>query len=41
MRKYVAELRVELFAKEAFVHRTHRPGDTMGIGGTRGRFEFR
>ena len=29
LRQYVARLRAELFAKEAFVHRTHRPGHTM------------
>ncbi len=29
LRKYVASLRGELFSKEAFVHRTHRPGHTM------------
>jgi transposase len=29
VRGYVAGLRRELFAREAFVHRTHRPGDTM------------
>jgi len=29
LRKYVAGLRDELFVKEAFVHRTHRPGHTM------------
>jgi transposase len=28
LRKYVASLRGELFKKEAFVHRTHRPGHT-------------
>ncbi len=28
VRKYVAKLRSRLFAPEAFVHRTHRPGDT-------------
>jgi transposase len=28
LRKYVASLRGELFKKEAFVHRTHRPGQT-------------
>jgi transposase len=29
LRSYVASVRGELFAKEAFVHRTHRPGRTM------------
>jgi transposase len=29
VREYVAGLRQELFAPEAFVHRTHRPGDTV------------
>lgn len=29
VRGYVAALRAELFPREAFVHRTHRPGDTM------------
>ena len=29
LREYVARLRSELFTKEAFVHRTHRPGHTM------------
>ena len=29
LRKYVASLRGELFRREAFVHRTHRPGHTM------------
>jgi len=29
VRQYVAGVRRELFAREAFVHRTHRPGDTM------------
>jgi transposase len=29
LRRYVAEVRGELQPKEAFVHRTHRPGDTM------------
>lgn len=29
VREYVALVRGELFGKEAFVHRTHRPGDTM------------
>lgn len=28
LRKYVASIRGELFKKEAFVHRTHRPGQT-------------
>lgn len=28
LRKYVASVRVELFRKEAFVHRTHQPGHT-------------
>ena len=31
LRKYVASLRSELFPREAFVHRTHRPGHTMEI----------
>lgn len=31
VREYVARLRRELFAREAFVHRTHAPGDTMEI----------
>lgn len=31
LRRYVARIRAELFAKEAFVHRTHRPGDTMEV----------
>lgn len=29
LRKYVARLRRKLFPAEAFVHRTHAPGDTM------------
>jgi transposase len=29
VRQYVAGVRQELFAPEAFVHRTHRPGDTV------------
>jgi transposase len=29
VRQYVARVRRELFPREAFVHRTHRPGDTM------------
>ena len=29
VRQYVARVRGELFSREAFVHRTHRPGDTM------------
>jgi transposase len=29
VRQYVARLRRELFAREAFVHRTHRPGETL------------
>ena len=29
VREYVAGVRQELFAPEAFVHRTHRPGDTV------------
>lgn len=29
VRQYVARVRQELFPREAFVHRTHRPGDTM------------
>ncbi len=31
VRQYVAAIRREMFAKEAFVHRTHAPGDTMEI----------
>jgi transposase len=31
IRKYVADLRAELKPKEAFVHRTHAPGDTMEV----------
>ena len=31
VRKYIARLRAELRPKEAFVHRTHRPGDTVEI----------
>lgn len=31
LRRYVARLRAELYPKEAFVHRTHRPGDTMEV----------
>jgi transposase len=31
LRRYVARIRADLFAKEAFVHRTHRPGDTMEV----------
>ena len=31
VRQYVAEIKRELFVKEAFVHRTHAPGDTMEI----------
>ena len=31
VRGYVARVRAELFPKEAFVHRTHRPGDTMEV----------
>jgi transposase len=29
VREYIAGVRQELFAPEAFVHRTHRPGDTL------------
>ncbi len=29
VRQYVARVRGELFSREAFVHRTHQPGDTM------------
>ncbi len=29
LRKYVRDLKRELFPVEAFVHRTHRPGDTL------------
>jgi transposase len=29
VREYVAGIRQALFAREAFVHRTHRPGDTV------------
>ena len=29
VRQYVAHVRGSLFPREAFVHRTHRPGDTM------------
>ena len=29
VRQYVARVRGNLFSREAFVHRTHRPGDTM------------
>ncbi|MHC4579793.1 MAG: IS21 family transposase [Planctomycetota bacterium] len=31
LRRYVARVRTELYPKEAFVHRTHRPGDTMEV----------
>jgi transposase len=31
VRGYVARVRAECFRKEAFVHRTHRPGDTMEV----------
>jgi len=31
VRKYVALLRGELFAREAFIHRTHLPGDAMEV----------
>jgi len=31
IRKYVAELRAEVSPKEAFIHRTHAPGDTMEV----------
>jgi transposase len=31
VRRYVAKVRAELFPKEAFVHRAHRPGDTMEV----------
>ena len=31
VREYVALVRRELFLPEAFVHRTHRPGDTMEV----------
>ncbi|MHC4137005.1 MAG: IS21 family transposase [Planctomycetota bacterium] len=31
VRRYVARVRAERFPKEAFVHRTHRPGDTMEV----------
>jgi transposase len=31
VRQYVARVRRELFAPEVFVHRTHRPGDTMEV----------
>jgi len=29
LRKYVQDLKRELFGTEAFVHRTHSPGDTL------------
>ena len=29
VREYVAEIRAQLYPKEAFVHRTHAPGDTL------------
>lgn len=31
LRRYVARVKAKLFGKEAFVHRTHRPGDTMEV----------
>jgi transposase len=31
VRQYVAKVRRELFPKEAFVHRTHPPGETMEV----------
>lgn len=31
VRRYVGRVKAKLFAKEAFVHRTHRPGDTMEV----------
>ena len=31
VRRFVAQIRAELYPKEAFVHRTHRPGDTMEV----------
>lgn len=31
LRRYVARVRADLFPREAFVHRTHRPGDTMEV----------
>jgi len=31
VRRYVRRVKRELFPREAFVHRTHRPGDTMEI----------
>ncbi|MGH7162851.1 MAG: hypothetical protein ACREID_05150, partial [Planctomycetota bacterium] len=31
VREYVASLKAALFPREAFVHRTHRPGDTMEV----------
>jgi transposase len=29
VREYVAEIRAQIYPKEAFVHRTHAPGDTL------------
>lgn len=31
VRRYVRRVKRDLFPKEAFVHRTHRPGDTMEV----------
>jgi transposase len=31
LRRYVARVKAQLFGKEAFVHRTHRPGDTLEV----------
>lgn len=31
LREYVAQLKATLFTKEAFIHRTHRPGATLEI----------
>ena len=31
LRRFVAQIRTEIYPKEAFVHRTHRPGDTMEV----------
>jgi len=31
LRRYIARVKAKLFGKEAFVHRTHQPGDTMEV----------
>ena len=31
LRRFVAQIRTEIYPKEAFVHRTHKPGDTMEV----------